>query len=188
MALNDSLNDSKKESIDLSSDIIIEDILKKEKESSEKLTIFFLATIAIGGVVLLLLYRRYRNKKKVIQSKNVLLKSKDETIVTYHKETLDIKNKELEELFKLAKKNDLRFYEKFNRLYPDFKNNILMKYPKLTLHDIKYCAYIKLGFSNKEIAEYTHVAYKTVTLKRYRIRKKANLDSKIDFPKWVSQF
>ncbi|KFF75697.1 hypothetical protein HX13_06345 [Chryseobacterium sp. P1-3] len=44
--------------------------------------------------------------------------------------------------------------------------------PALTANDILFCAYIKLNFSNKEIAEYAHLSIRTVESKKVPFKEK----------------
>jgi FixJ family two-component response regulator len=72
-------------------------------------------------------------------------------------------------------------------LYPEFYNNLTSKYPNLNAGDIKLCAFLKLDFSNKQIAEYEHISVRTVESKKYRLRKKLELSKEIDLNKWVAE-
>ncbi|MFP3662967.1 sigma factor-like helix-turn-helix DNA-binding protein, partial [Burkholderia sp. SIMBA_043] len=90
-----------------------------------------------------------------------------------------------EELIQLAIHDDPLFIPKFKEIYFEFYTILISGYPQLTASDIKFCAFIKLNFSNKEIAEYGHMSIRTVESKTYRIRKKIELDQEIDFNNWI---
>ena len=48
-----------------------------------------------------------------------------------------------------------------------------------------FCSYIYLGYSNKEIANYTFKSIRTIENNRYNLRKKINLNTEIDFTLWL---
>lgn len=49
-------------------------------------------------------------------------------------------------------------------------------HPELTSSDLKLCAYLRLNLTSKEIAPLLNISVKSVEIKRYRLRKKMNLD------------
>jgi AraC family chitin signaling transcriptional activator len=71
-----------------------------------------------------------------------------------------------------------RFQEAFNNADKDFLKKVKERYPKLTPNDLRLCAYLRLNLSSKEIAPLLNISYKSVEIKRYRLRKKMNLDAK----------
>ena len=78
----------------------------------------------------------------------------------------------------IDKDADWQAYEaRFNELNQDLLKRISKKYPKLTLNDLKICAYIKSGLTSREIAPLMGITFRAVELKRYRLRKKLNIQS-----------
>lgn len=63
----------------------------------------------------------------------------------------------------------------FEKVHPDFFFTLKNKYPTLTETELKYCAYIRIGMSAKQIALMLSVRPSTVIKSRYRVRKKFNL-------------
>ena len=49
-------------------------------------------------------------------------------------------------------------------------------HPSITPNDLRLCAYLRLNLSSKEIAPLLNISHKSVEVKRYRLRKKMNLD------------
>lgn len=94
-------------------------------------------------------------------------------------------NPSVDEIVQHAINGDPAFILKFSEYYPDFYNNLRFNYSKLTLNDMKFIAYVKLKFSNKEIARYGNMSIRTVESKKYRLRKKLRLSSDTDFNQWV---
>lgn len=56
---------------------------------------------------------------------------------------------------------------------------------KLTQLDLRYCAYIFMGLSSKEIATLSSVEPKTVRMAKYRIKQKLNLDKETDLGEFL---
>ncbi|WP_144281567.1 helix-turn-helix transcriptional regulator [Chryseobacterium echinoideorum] len=93
----------------------------------------------------------------------------------------------VKELFWLAKINDPSFLVKFIKVYPDFCNKIFTLYPNILNSELAFCAYIKLNFSTKEIANYTFVTKKAVQVRKSRLRKKFNIPSNEDLYIWFKK-
>ncbi|MCX8525365.1 hypothetical protein OF897_15710 [Chryseobacterium formosus] len=102
-------------------------------------------------------------------------------------EILHIINDDLEEVFQLAKINDPFFLAKFKKIYPEFCNKIISLYPDILNSELIFCAYIKLNFSTKEIANYTFVTKKAVQVRKSRLRKKFNIPSGEDLYIWFKK-
>jgi DNA-binding CsgD family transcriptional regulator len=65
-------------------------------------------------------------------------------------------------------------------LYPDFENKLLDINPKLTNSELEFCAFLRLNFSSKEIANYTFISVRTVQNKKYRLRNKLKIPNETD--------
>ena len=73
--------------------------------------------------------------------------------------------------------DDWKFFEEaFNNADKDFLKKIKAKHPSLTSNDLKLCAYLRLNLSSKEIAPLFNISVKSVEVKRYRLRKKMDLE------------
>lgn len=59
-----------------------------------------------------------------------------------------------------------------------FRSLLLSKYPDLTSSEIEICTFIKLGLTNKEIANLRGTSVNSIKAYKYRIRKKMNLKSR----------
>ena len=68
------------------------------------------------------------------------------------------------------------FQEAFNNADKDFLKKIKSIHPDLTPNDLRLCAYLRLNLSSKEIAPLLNISPRSVEVKRYRLRKKMNLD------------
>jgi len=54
--------------------------------------------------------------------------------------------------------------------------------------ELTFAAYIYLGFTTKEIADYTFKAVKTIENNRYNFRKKINLSPEKDLQIWLRNY
>ena len=68
------------------------------------------------------------------------------------------------------------FIEAFNNADKDFIKKIKSLHNSLTPNDLKLCAYLRLNLSSKEIAPLLNISPRSVEVKRYRLRKKMNLE------------
>lgn len=73
--------------------------------------------------------------------------------------------------------DDWNFFEEaFNNADQDFLKKIKEIHPNITPNDLRLCAYLRLNLSSKEIASLLNISSKSVEIKRYRLRKRMNLD------------
>ena len=68
------------------------------------------------------------------------------------------------------------FNENFDKANDVFFVNIKQAYPDLTPHDLRFCAFLRMNMSSKEIASLLNMSPRSVEVKRYRLRKKLNLE------------
>ena len=76
------------------------------------------------------------------------------------------------------------FLHRFEAVHPLFFERLKKDYPVLTNNDLKMSAYIKVGMTNKDIAQVTNLAVASVKKTLNRLKKKLNLtaeDSIRDF-------
>ena len=57
--------------------------------------------------------------------------------------------------------------------------------PPLTPSDVKLAAYLRMNLSTKEIAQLLNITNRSVELKRYRLRKKMNLESGVNLGEFM---
>lgn len=63
----------------------------------------------------------------------------------------------------------------FNNIFDGFLDRLKTRYPNLTGNDIKYCAFIRMGLSTKEIASMLNIKLSSAESARYRLRKNMDL-------------
>ncbi|UKT62963.1 triple tyrosine motif-containing protein [Pedobacter mucosus] len=65
----------------------------------------------------------------------------------------------------------------FNHINSEFFNKLKDEYPDLSQNDLKFCAYLSMNLSSKEMAQLMNVTIKAIEVGRYRLRKKLQLKS-----------
>ncbi|KFC19600.1 tetratricopeptide repeat protein [Chryseobacterium sp. FH1] len=187
---SDDLNENKKKSTEFTSKNIL-------KDEIEVVNLSFMKKIVLTSIAFLIIlfvtiaYYRKQKKKFKIQHLNSQedIQEKEIIILEKEKEAAELKqraNESFNEILCLARENNPHFLKRFQEVYPGFYDNILRIDPYLKPSEISLSAYISLGFSNKEIAEYTFKSIRTIESNRYNLRKKFNLPTEIDFFVWLN--
>ncbi|MGS0526385.1 helix-turn-helix transcriptional regulator [Zobellia nedashkovskayae] len=65
--------------------------------------------------------------------------------------------------------------EAFNNTDREFLTRAKELHPNLSSNDLKFCAYLRLNLSSKEIAPLLNISVKSVEVRRSRLRKKLDL-------------
>jgi DNA-binding CsgD family transcriptional regulator len=81
-----------------------------------------------------------------------------------------------------------RFQANFDRIHENFFRHLHRDYPDLTSNDLRFCAYLRLNLSSKDIAHLMNITLKGVEVARYRIRKKINLPSHKSLTEFMIEF
>ena len=124
-----------------------------------------------------------------IESKNRELAISTMSLIKKNEFLNDIKNElkdkegvqDLKKVIKIIDKNlnntdDWKLFEEaFNNADKDFLKHIKSLHPNLTPNDLRLCAYLRLNLTSKEIAPLLNISYRSVEVKRYRLRKKIDL-------------
>ncbi|SDJ14686.1 LuxR C-terminal-related transcriptional regulator [Chryseobacterium jejuense] len=167
--LDQKLKVSGNEAIDLSLSEVIEE---KNKDNINLILLSIGALVLIVGIILFLMIRNRKYKKEDNnsgKSSNIAFPSKER-----------ISKEDFTELLDLAKSNDLKFIKRFEEINPSLFQNILKINPQLTKSELALCAMIWLGFSSKDIADFTFIQHRSVQTKKGRLRKKLNISSETD--------
>ena len=75
--------------------------------------------------------------------------------------------------------------QKFKRLNPHFISELKKLYPNISNSQIDFCTLVKMRLDNKRIADILNITHESVITKKYRIKKKMNLDKKTDFTSFI---
>lgn len=114
------------------------------------------------------------------EEKNRLLLSLKEKAATAQENPalFKIKWKEMERLLEsYIKAEDQIFEMQIDELHQEFFKKLKTRFPGLSEHDLRLCAYLKIGVDSKEIAEILHIQPSSFYISRSRLRKKLELKS-----------
>ncbi|RWX00211.1 tetratricopeptide repeat protein [Flavobacterium cerinum] len=91
------------------------------------------------------------------------------------------------ELQHLIKQKDYwkQFETRFNNLHPEFNSTLTNRFSKLTKNDVEFCALLKLNLSNKEIASLLQISHESAITKKYRIKKKMEINDDNEFERVI---
>ena len=123
-----------------------------------------------------------KSKSKELAASTMSIIKKNELLTKIKEELNYLKDKDLVKpviyiIDKSLKQNDdwEFFQEAFNNADSGFLKKVKTLHPSLSPNDLKLCAYLRLNLSSKEIAPLLNISSRSVEIKRYRLRKKLNL-------------
>lgn len=79
----------------------------------------------------------------------------------------------------------LLFDSYFNSAHQNFINRLQQKYPDLTPGDLRICCLRRMNLSTKEIASLLNISVRAVELRRYRLRKRLELNNDINLVEFL---
>ncbi len=122
------------------------------------------------------------NKNRELGISTMSLIKKNEFLNTLKKELKNAdSSNNLKHIIKIIDKNlnntdDWQVFEEaFNNADKDFLKKVKQEHQSLTSNDLRLCAYLRLNLSSKEIAPLLNISFRSVEVKRYRLRKKMGL-------------
>ncbi len=81
----------------------------------------------------------------------------------------------------LTLQNDKKLFNvNFEDIHREFLKKLKNEFPTLTADDLKCASYLRMNLSSKEIAPLLNISLRGLENKRYRLRKKINLNSNLD--------
>lgn len=119
-----------------------------------------------------------------VQHKNEILKEIKNKLA-------DEKNVSLKKIFKENASTDADFEEvkmQIQKLYPNFFQQLQERaQQRLSLLDLKYCAYIHLKMNTRQIAQLLHIEASSVRMFKYRLKQKLALSKDEDLDKFLQE-
>jgi DNA-binding CsgD family transcriptional regulator len=77
----------------------------------------------------------------------------------------------------MSDERDWNIFERsFNEAHENFFKKLKAGHPDLVPNDLKLCAYLRMNMSSKEMASLLNISLRGVEIRRYRLRKKLNLE------------
>lgn len=144
--------------------------------------------ISAGSGLLLLIMAIFMIR---LYRKNTLLKQQERASEVYLEETamnVPLNNDTLSELFEMVHRRNPAFMILFQNVFPGFMEKLQKIHPQIVQTELEFCAMMKLNLSTKEIARILNIEPKSVQAKKYRIRKKLNIQKNVDIYKFFNEF
>ena len=116
----------------------------------------------------------------LVQKGEVLADIKDE-LVRIKKTTSDRPNDDFKKIIHLLKEENKldkdweQFAIHFDLLHSGLLKMLKQRYPHVSGHELKLCAYLRMNLSSKEIAQLENISVRGVEISRYRLRKKLQI-------------
>lgn len=134
------------------------------------------------------------NTMAMIRKNNLLSSIKKELEKKQSKLGNKVSDQYFSEIFRLINNGiqDEYEWELFEQLYDqahgDFFRRFKEKYPKVTPSDLRLCAYLRMNLSSKEIAPLLNITVRGVEERRYRLRKRLDLDTQVNLNELIMTF
>lgn len=176
-SLKDSIDNNQSNAITLSFNKITQQDEEEKKKTKNQAALWYggISLLVVTVLSLFFYLQIKRKKKKLVESKKIIIQQEEETKSLKRK-----LSENHEQIIQLAKKNSVGFLSLFQKTYPEVCQQLLKINPRLSHSDLSFCAMIWLGFSSKEIAQYSSMEHRSVQTKKYRLRKKLHLDKESD--------
>ena len=131
------------------------------------------------------------SKNRELATSTMSIIKKNEFLNSIKNELTDDTEKNVSKVVKIIDKNlnntdDWKmFQEAFNNADKKFLDKVKEKHPDLTPNDLRLCAYLRLNLSSKEIAPLLNISPRSVEVKRYRLRKKMDLEHNANLTNYI---
>lgn len=78
------------------------------------------------------------------------------------------------------------FNEYFSHVHGDFYAKLKERHPGLSITETRLCSMVKMGLKNKEMATILNIEYSSITMAKYRLKKKMELEEEEDVNAYVN--
>jgi len=126
---------------------------------------------------------------QLLENSGALIKVRDELAKLDTGDDEDSNLKRINNLLKDIEKNSAnwnQFASHFDELNDGFLNKLKEKHPGLSRNDLKVCAYLKLHFTSKQIAQLQNITVRGVEIHRYRLRKKLQVETELSLNDYLN--
>jgi DNA-binding CsgD family transcriptional regulator len=106
----------------------------------------------------------------------------------------DHNTEEFKKIMRILKEEDKmdkdweHFAVHFDNVHSDFLKDMKERYPNLSAHELKLCAYLRMNLSSKEIAQLMNISVRGVEISRYRLRKKLGIPTEMNLFDFLMKF
>lgn len=182
----------KNRNVDYALNIILNDKKNEYNSIQNKKNTWIFIGISVLIIILFFIYnllrKNLKHKDSTITKFTSTLQEKEEIISKKNVETEELQKKindAYTEVIELAKNNDPSFYFRFQEVYPEFQKKLLENNQNLRTSELILCAYTFLGFTIKDIAEYTFKSVNTIRNRKQNLRKKFSMQTEEDMGIWL---
>lgn len=134
--------------------------------------------------------KEIKEKIDLLKSRNDFLSELKEMVNENYHEKPQLIRKDIKEIFssidEQLRSSGENIKEDIVLLEEDFIKKLTELYPNLSTREKRLCIYIKMGFSNHDIASLSNIQPSSVDKSRYRIRKKMKLSRKVNLEQHLS--
>lgn len=171
------------------------------KLQTKQTSFIYLIVVLIGVVIVLIIRNRIKVKRVQVlaqEDNSVIHNSYQASILELKKEVLDINLTNALNEETLIDRNSSttingnsnagywnKFKQKLKILDPDFIDALKKTHLELSTSDLDLCLFIKLNMSNKEIAELLNIEYRSVIVKKSRLKNKLNISKGIKLEDYI---
>lgn len=138
-----------------------------------------------------LLELQQKQLKKEAVANALIIERKNETLKNIQDKLKSGENSDIQKLLRDENQLNQDFEEikfQIHNIHPNFYTTLSEKANKtLTPLDMKYCAYINLQLSNRQIAKLLHVEETSVRMFKYRLKQKLGLDKETDLEDFLKK-
>jgi DNA-binding CsgD family transcriptional regulator len=129
---------------------------------------------------------------QVLELKNTLIRELEEKVtVSDETATSTVPNDmglQLRKMKTLTTDDWKRFYDLFDKSFPDFQARLKSNFPSLSPAEIRLFILLKLKLDNAEIAQTLAISIDSVYKSRYRLRKKLGFTDESDWENFIVEF
>jgi DNA-binding CsgD family transcriptional regulator len=120
---------------------------------------------------------QFKNEIDILKQNTplVVIKEREETLQKLNSSTI------------LTEEDWKKFKKMFDDVYKGFFNRLNIKFPQLTVSEVRLLALIKLEHTNNEIASMLGISAESVRKASFRLRKKLNIQSNADLFEFVKE-
>lgn len=137
--------------------------------------------------------RELANQALLIAEKNEMIRSFRSEVEKVGEEEVQAKNSLRSISRKMERAENQqgdwdKFMQLFKDVHPELWSKLAQSHEDLTQNDMRLLALMKMGFSNKEIADILHITEGGLKKARYRLRKKLNLEAEASLHQFIQNF
>jgi len=144
-----------------------------------------------------IMQKEIERKRKEIAATTMFVTSRNELInellqsIALFEETKDnqLLNKTTGHLKQLLKTGDQQenFLVNFEEANPDFVQTLRTKHPTLSVSDVRFLAYVRMGLTMKEMSTLMNIEPESCKRRKNRIAKKLQIDTAADLYRYISE-